>query len=236
MSTAQKTSSISIIIPTLNEEEHLASTLAGLTSEPGIEAIVVDGGSTDRTIQMAEGYGIRVLSAPAGRARQMNTGAAQANGDILLFLHADTRLPVGFADHIRTALSKQGVVAGAFQLAIDGPGIGLRIIEKLANLRSRWLGLPYGDQAMFLPKSLFQELGGFPDQPIMEDFELARRLAKRGKIVILPLAVVTAARRWQRLGLLKTTLLNQAIVIAYLYGVSPDRLARWYRQRQNGRG
>lgn len=236
MSTDQKTLSISIIIPTLNEEEYLGATLAGLVNEPGIEVLVVDGGSTDRTTKVAERYLGRVLRAPCGRARQMNTGAAQANGDILLFLHADTRLPAGFADYIRTALAKKGVAAGAFRLAIDGPGIGRRLIEKMANLRSRWLGLPYGDQGIFLRKTLFQQLGGFPDQPIMEDFELARRLAKQGKIVIQPVAVHTAARRWQRVGLLKTTLINQAIVIAYLNGVSPDVLAGWYRRRRNRRG
>lgn len=229
MSTDQKTSIISIIIPALNEEKMLGATLAGLANEPGIEVIVVDGGSTDQTKAVAEDYGGRVLNAAGGRARQMNTGAAQATGDILLFLHADTLLPHGFGEPVRAVLANRKIAAGAFRLAIDGPGFGLRFIETMANLRSRWLGLPYGDQAIFLKTALFRKLGGFPDQPIMEDFVLMRRLKSSGKITILPLAAMTAARRWQQLGLLKTTLINQAIVIAYLYGVSPDALVKWYR-------
>lgn len=230
MLTDLKTSTISIIIPTLNEEETLAFTLAILIDQPAVEVIVVDGGSTDQTMSVAQAAGVRVLAAPGGRARQMNCGAAQAAGEILLFLHADTLLPAGFAEQVRKAMNTPGIAAGAFRLAIAGPAVGLRIIEKMANLRSIWWGLPYGDQAIFLSTVLFKKIGGFPDQPIMEDFVLVRRIARQGRIAILPCSATTSARRWQALGLVRTTLLNQIIVLAYLYGISPQTLAGWYRR------
>ena len=210
---------ISIIIPTLNEAENLRSTLASAQSGADAEIIVVDGGSTDETVALAKSFGVRLLATEAGRAGQVNVGALAASGDVLLFLHADTKLPPGFHQHVQDIMAKSDAVAGAFSLGIDGPEIGLRIIEKLANFRSRFFQLPYGDQAIFLRPHLLRVIGGFPDMPIMEDFVLMRRLKKEGRVAIAPVAVQTSARRWLKLGILKTTLINQA-----------ERLARWYRR------
>lgn len=222
--------SISIIIPTLNEAEHLRMALASARSQVKVEIIVVDGGSSDDTLELAMRSGVRLLTTTGGRARQINAGALAASGEVLLFLHGDTRLPPGFDQWVQDLLANPGIVAGAFALGIDGPEIGLKIIEKLANFRSRFFQLPYGDQAIFLRPNLLRVIGGFPDMPIMEDFVLTRRLKKEGRIAIAPVAVQTSARRWLKLGILKTTLINQAVLLAYFFGCNPERLARWYRK------
>lgn len=223
---------ISIIIPTFNEAANLVKTLASTKNASDVEVIVVDGGSNDETVRVARSWGARVLTSAPGRARQMNAGATRATGDVLLFLHGDTRLPRGFDNHVRKILARPHTVAGAFQLRIDGQVPGLRIAERLVNLRSRRLQLPYGDQSIFLRADLFREMGGFPDMPIMEDFELIRRLRRRGRIVIAPVPVLTSARRWENLGILRTTLINYAIPLAYYLGASPSRLARWYHRKR----
>ncbi|MCS6814303.1 MAG: TIGR04283 family arsenosugar biosynthesis glycosyltransferase [Cyanobacteria bacterium] len=223
---------ISVIIPVLNEAATIADSLSHLQRAAGamaIEVIVVDGGSQDGTRDQLAGLGITVLTAPPGRAHQMNAGAARATSNVLLFLHADTRLPLGFPVLVNQVLSTPGVIAGAFALSIDGDLPGLRWVEWFANWRSRTLRMPYGDQAIFLRAEQFHAIGGFPQQPIMEDYELIRRLRRRGQIAIVPQPVITSARRWQKLGVLQTTLINQAIVAAYRLGVSPQRLVRWYR-------
>jgi rSAM/selenodomain-associated transferase 2 len=219
---------ISIIIPTLNEASNLSATLASTRSAADVEVIVVDGGSTDATVEVARPWGTEVLLSPPGRARQMNTGAARAMGEILLFLHGDTRLPRGFDRYVREILERPDAAAGAFRLHVDGRLPGLRIMERLVDVRSRRLQLPYGDQAIFLTADLFWDMGGFPEMPIMEDLELIRRLRRRGRIVIAPLPVLTSVRRWENLGMVRTTLINYAIPLAYYLGVSPSRLARWY--------
>ena len=231
MSTDRKTSDISIIIPTRNEADSTGKLLSELLEISGVELLVVDGDSTDNTVDVAKSLGAEVLSTSPGRAQQMNAGAEAAHGDILLFLHSDTRLTPGFAGQIRDALIQPGVSAGAFQLSINGRTFGLRIIEWLVNFRSRIFQMPYGDQGIFVTAEMFFSVGGFPLQPIMEDFELMRRLKKRGKIEILSLTATTSARRWKRLGVLKTTFINQAIIIGYLIGISPEKLAVWYRGR-----
>lgn len=222
---------ISIIIPVLNEAATLVKTWASLQNTSNLEIIVVDGGSQDETVAIAQSFGVQVLAAPPGRARQMNAGAAVATGDILLFLHADTLLPKGFDTMVRQALSQPGTVAGAFELGIDGEMRGLRLIERMVSWRSRFFSLPYGDQAIFLKTAVFKRIGGFPDLPIMEDFELIRRLKRLGKIEILPASVLTSGRRWQKLGVFKTTLINQFIIIAYFLGVPPAQIALWYRRK-----
>jgi len=219
---------LSIIIPALNEAENVADTIAAASLAPGTEIILVDGGSTDRTAALAENYGVTVLQSEARRARQMNYGAERARGEALLFLHADTWLPDGYDTAIREALAEPDAVAGAFELHINAPGRSLRLIDRVANWRSRRLGMPYGDQGIFLPTRVFREAGGFPDLPLMEDYELMRRLRKRGRIVIPRFHSLASPRRWLQVGPWKTTAINQVIIIGYHLGVSPARLARLY--------
>jgi rSAM/selenodomain-associated transferase 2 len=221
---------ISIIIPTLNEAENIKAAIATTQPSSNTEIIVVDGGSQDDTVAIVQSLGVKVISSSPSRAVQMNTGAAVASGEILLFLHADTLLPIGFDEMITTALQQPKVVAGAFALRIDGALGGLRWVETGVNWRSRWLQMPYGDQAIFITKSVFQKIGGFPELAIMEDFELMRCLRRIGRITILSVPVITSARRWIQKGVWKTTLINQIVIIAYLLGVQPERIRQWYRQ------
>ncbi len=220
---------ISIIIPTLNEGGTLASTLDRLRQDSNLEVIVADGGSADDTCAMAQAKGVQVVQATGGRGAQLNQGAAIAKGEILIFLHADTQLPTNVATLVGQALAKPGIVAGAFDLAIDGPGRRLRWIERGVKWRSRWLRLPYGDQALFLTAEQFHRMGGFANLPIMEDFDLVQRLNRQGRIAIVPVPVTTSGRRWQRLGVWRTTAVNQAMVAGYLLGLDVHQLARWYR-------
>jgi rSAM/selenodomain-associated transferase 2 len=221
---------ISIIIPVLNEANTMSAVLARLLDARSVEVIVVDGGSRDETVAIAQSLGVKVITAVAGRASQMNAGAAVATGEILLFLHADTHLPTGFETLVRQALQNARTVAGAFELRIDAQLRGLRLVERMVNMRSRFLSMPYGDQAIFLKAAVFHEIGGFPDLPIMEDFELMRRLKRLGGIMIVPAPVLTSGRRWQKLGVVKTTLINQLIIAGYFLRVPPAQLVRWYRR------
>jgi len=221
---------ISIIIPTLNEEQVLGNTLAHLQNRQNCEVIVVDGGSSDTTLSLARQAGCRTISCPRGRGRQMNIGAAAARGEVLLFLHADTLLPDQFPQLVLNTVKQPGTVAGAFSLAIDAPRKSLAAIAWLANLRSRMLKLPYGDQALFFERNTFTAIGGFPEIEIMEDFVFMRKIKRKGRIVILPDRAMTSARRWQNMGVIRTTLINQIIVCGYGLGVHPARLAKWYRR------
>ena len=223
------TGRISVVIPTLNEEAgELDAVLRSATRGHDVETILVDASRRNSIRQVAEACGARAMSAPKGRARQMNAAAATATGQFLLFLHADTRLPVAFDRHVRRALSQPGVAAGAFRLAIEGASGSLRWIARMANLRARFLQMPYGDQAIFLPADTFHRLGGFSDLPILEDVELIRRLRRTGRVTLAPAEVVTSARRWHELGTWRTTWINQRIIAGHCLGVSHDRLAGWY--------
>ena len=221
--------SISVIIPTLNEAAYLPFTLERLSQRQFVEIFVADGGSSDETPEIALSLSAKVLDCPKGRARQMNEAARVATGDILLFLHADTLLPKNWENRIRSALASEYVCGGAFSLRIQGNSVGLRLVEALANCRSRIFLMPYGDQAIFVRSATFWEMGGFLDVPIMEDFEFMRRLRTRGSLCILPERVITSGRRWEKLGVLRTTVINQAIILGYYAGISPDKLARFYR-------
>ena len=224
---------ISIVMPVRNEAAALAIYLTELIQQAGqSEIIVVDGDSNDESVTIAKALGARMVESPANRALQMNAGAAIATGKILLFLHGDTRLPLDFEAQVSQALAPANVVAGAFELCIEGEGAGLRRVEWGVRQRSRRLGLPYGDQGLFLARSQFEALGGFAELPIMEDFELVQRLKKRGKVAIASAAVVTSGRRWQQVGVGRTTLVNQGMILGYFLGISPEVLARWYRRKR----
>jgi hypothetical protein len=158
----------------------------------------------------------------------LNTGGREASCDILLFLHADTLLPADFAGQVKLAMSDPATAGGAFQLHIDSPGISLRVIESLAHWRTRRLRMPYGDQAIFVRAEIFRDMGGFPDLPIMDDFEFVRKLKLRGPIKMVSSPVVTSVRRWSKHGVIRTTMINQAIIMAYYLGVSPARMVEWY--------
>jgi rSAM/selenodomain-associated transferase 2/rSAM/selenodomain-associated transferase 1 len=222
---------ISVIIPTVNEEETLAAAFEVLRWEEIEEVVVADGGSRDSTAVLARAFGAKLLQAGPTRAARLNAGAAASTGDILLFLHADTELPSGFRERVTRLMAKGRAAAGAFRLRIDAPSVLCRLVEEWVDLRTRLFGMPYGDQAVFLRADRFHAVGGFPALPILEDFVFARRLRRAGRIVRLDAAVVTSGRRWERLGVLRTTLVNHAMVLGFALGLSPDRLARWYRSQ-----
>jgi rSAM/selenodomain-associated transferase 2 len=221
--------SLSIVIPTLNEAAVLAQTLAAIGAEANIEVLVVDGGSQDDTCAIAQTWGAKLLHSQPGRAQQMNLGAQRAQHDILLFLHGDTLLPPGYAGLIAKAMAQPRTIAGAFDLTINAPGLALRLVELGVKLRSRLLHTPYGDQGIFLRRETFLAIGGYPNLAIMEDYQLIQTLKQQGQIAILPTPVKTHARRWQRLGILRTTGINQIMILGYHLGIPPEKLRTWYR-------
>lgn len=228
MSTAPKMSDISVIIPTLNEGGIIGALVENLKRQRNVEVIVADGGSSDATRAEAEAAGAMVVQSASGRGRQLNAGARLAAGEILIFLHADTRLPQEFASLAGAALHRPGTICGAFRFAVEDPAPRFRFVEKITNWRGEYLGLPYGDQALFMTAAMFQELGGFREIPLLEDVDLVRRARRRGQIAIADAPALTSARRWRQLGIVRTTLINQLILLGYLAGLSPFRLARWY--------
>jgi rSAM/selenodomain-associated transferase 2 len=223
--------SISIIVPMLNEACALTDRLAGLQTvqRNGCEVLFVDGGSEDASVVMAERAGFTVVKSPRGRARQMNTGARAACGELLLFLHADTRLPAGAHALLREALSNGPRVWGFFKVRIEGRPRMLRVVSFLMNLRSRLTGIATGDQALFVRRSAFERVSGFPDQALMEDVELSRRLKRVTSPVCLRAFVTTSGRRWESRGVWRTIFLMWRLRLAYWLGAHPDRLARIYR-------
>ncbi|NNG02229.1 MAG: DUF2064 domain-containing protein [Desulfobacteraceae bacterium] len=220
---------ISVIIPALNEAEGIARTIS-MAADPNAEIIVVDGQSSDHTVAEATAGKARVLTAPRGRARQLNAGARQARGQVLLFLHADTRLPENYIHWIFDALLDKSCVMGAFRFGTDSSRLGMRIIEFAANIRSVIFKLPYGDQAFFMKRSQFERSGGFPEVPIAEDLFFARRMAVAGNINITAARIITSARRWERVGILRTTLINYLIAAGCIARISPQKLAPLYRR------
>ncbi len=225
---------IAVIVPTLNEQHHLPATLRSVTLSPGDELIVVDSGSTDATVNIARQYTTHVLHSPRGRAVQMNQGARTAHGEILLFLHADTLLPPDGLEAVRQAV-QAGAIGGAFRLVITPPTLPLRLVAWGTNLRTRIGHLPYGDQALFMPRHVFEAIGGYDDIPFMEDVRIVQALRRRGRLVTLPQAVQTSGRRWQHEGVCYTTLRNTVLITLYLCGVPPETLQRWYRARRTRR-
>jgi hypothetical protein len=222
---------VSVIIPALEEEAEVASAVRSARDDEA-EVLVVDGGSRDATVRRAAEAGARVVTGPPGRALQQNRGRSEAAGRVLLFLHADSRLPEGYAGAVFRTLLQAGTSAGAFRFRTDGSGPAMRLVEGMTNLRSRWFRLPYGDQGLFLRPERFDAVGGFPEVPVAEDLLLVRKLARRGRIRIADRWVITSARRWQRLGVIRTTLINQVILLGSLAGRSPETLFRIYRSRR----
>jgi rSAM/selenodomain-associated transferase 2 len=221
---------LSIVIPALNEAAGIEATLQAL--QPlrlrGVELLLADGGSSDGTPERAARWVDAVVVAPRGRARQMNAGAAQAQAEVLLFLHADTKLPPQ-ADALVLQAVADGAGWGRFDVRIDGRPALLRVVAALMNRRSRWTGIATGDQAMFMRRDWLAQVGGFPDQPLMEDVELSRRLLRLGRPACLRARVVTSGRRWEQRGMWATILLMWRLRWRYWRGESPHVLAREYR-------
>jgi rSAM/selenodomain-associated transferase 2 len=221
--------SLSIVIPTLNEAAVLAETLAAIGVDPNIEVLVVDGGSQDDTCSIAQSWGTKLLHSNPGRAQQMNLGAQTAQNDILLFLHGDTLLPLHYYRLIVATINQPHTIAGAFDLTINAPDVSLRLVEWGVRLRSRLLQLPYGDQGIFLKRETFARIGGYPNLAIMEDYQFINNLKRLGQIAIVPIPVKTHPRRWQKLGILRTTVINQIMILGYHLGIPPEKLRAWYR-------
>jgi rSAM/selenodomain-associated transferase 2 len=247
---------ISVVIPVLNEEGFLPTTLSQTAALGFDELIVVDGGSQDRTCDMVLAFAsaparthqpsalsvqqsdlspqpsalspVALIKSEAGRARQMNVGAAASRGDILLFLHTDTLLPQDARSAIEQALTDPACVGGRFDVRFDrDQGLG-RVISRMMNVRSRWTGIATGDQAIFVRRQIFERLGGFADLPLMEDVEFSRRLKRAGRIAALRHQVFTSYRRWEARGPWRTILLMWILRFLYWMGVNPHRLAEWY--------
>ncbi len=221
---------LSLVVPVLNEAQGIVAALQDLSTlrVAGAEVIVVDGGSSDATRELCAGLADQVLLGPRGRARQMNFGAARAVGSVLLFLHADTQLPNGAMKFVRGAVVG-GSAWGRFDVAIEGRSRLFPVIAALMNWRSRLTGIATGDQAIFVRREVFDALGGFPDQPLMEDVELCKRLRKRGRPACLTQRVITSGRRWERNGVWRTIFLMWRLRLLYWVGVSAQQLAKAYR-------
>jgi rSAM/selenodomain-associated transferase 2 len=218
----------SIIIPILNEEANIATVLASLQSlrQQDHEVIIVDGGSSDDTVDIARDGADIIIRSDRGRARQMNAGANLASGDVLLFLHADTRLPENAVELIRQALINKRW--GRFDVRLSGTHPLFRLIEFMMNWRSRISGIATGDQAMFIEKKLFAETGGFAETPLMEDIALSKILKHYSRPACIGVPVLTSSRRWEEYGILKTIVLMWRLRLAYFFGVSPEQLVRRY--------
>ena len=222
---------LSIIVPMLNEAEQLPELFVHLLpyQRAGCEIIFVDGGSMDESAMLCEVAGFIALRTARGRAKQMNAGASQASGDALLFLHADTRLPQGAAHHIEQALANKEYCWGRFDVCITGRPFMLRVISRLMNWRSRLTGIATGDQAIFVQRAVFENLRGFPDQPLMEDVELSKRLLAFSRPACIAHCVTTSGRRWESRGVWRTILLMWRLRWAYWRGMDAGELVRLYR-------
>ncbi len=222
---------LSVVIPALNEAAGISEVLQALAPlvARGAQLLVADGGSADGTVALAQAGGAQVVNAPRGRALQMNAGAQQANGDTLLFLHADTRLPPDADRLIAKALANGPQVWGRFDVCIEGQPRMLRVIAAFMNRRSRWTGIATGDQALFMTRAAFDAVGGFPVQPLMEDIEISRCLRRLSRPACMRAKVLTSGRRWETRGVWRTVLLMWRLRFAYWRGATPERLAELYR-------
>jgi rSAM/selenodomain-associated transferase 2 len=218
---------VSIIIPTLNEADHIASTIDFLRILSPHEILIVDGGSRDTTLERAH-CADGVIQGPRGRAAQMNAGAAHASGDVLLFLHADCTLEPGALEVAWRVLARPGVAACCFQMHVTAAGWLYRMIDTAATTRVRWTGIAYGDQGLAVRREVFERIGGFPPLSFMEDVFISRRLLREGKLLVAPARIFVSDRRWKRVGIVRQTLRNWTLTALAMAGVHPDRLARFY--------
>jgi rSAM/selenodomain-associated transferase 2 len=223
---------LSIIVPVLNEAAHLPVILAQLLGfqQRACEVILVDGGSQDDTVAIARSAGFKVLIAERGRATQMNMGAHAATGEILLFLHADTQLPDQADQIILKAIEADVRQWGRFNVRIDGISKMLKVIAMLMNVRSAWTGIATGDQAIFVRRQLFQMMGGFPQQALMEDIEFSKRIKRKSQPICLYQKVTTSGRRWEANGVWRTIFLMWGLRAAYFFGADPVKLAKRYQR------
>lgn len=224
---------LSIIIPCFNEAACIVPALEALAPlrARGHEVIVVDGGSSDATAELARPLADRLVVAPRGRALQMNAGAGLASGDVLLFLHADTQLPPGADDAVCDALARSGRHWGRFDVRIEGGEALLALVSRLMSLRSRATGIATGDQALFVRREAFKRIGGYPELPLMEDIALCKRLKTQSRPLCLAEVVVTSGRRWRERGVLRTIALMWWLRLQFFFGAAPSRLARSYHGR-----
>jgi rSAM/selenodomain-associated transferase 2 len=219
---------IAVVIPALDEAETVEAAIASARSADVI--VVVDGGSLDRTADRARAAGAQLISSPRGRALQLEAGWRATGAEVVLFLHADTRLPQGWAGAVRAALAAPDVAGGAFRLRFDDRSLAMRVVEWGAQRRAVWAHLPYGDQALFARRSVLDAIGGIAPVPIGEDLDLVRALRRRGRLALLPLAVATSARRYRAHGPLRTWTRNVLALAAWRLGVDREKLARWVRR------
>jgi rSAM/selenodomain-associated transferase 2 len=221
---------ISIVIPVLNEEAYLWTCIEAIIQDDATgEIIVADGGSTDRTIGIVEGFqGVKLLRTAKGRGLQMNAGASFATGETLLFLHADTILQKGWSQAIELALQDNAVAGGAFTFAVDSPMKKYRAVEQWVKFRCFLFKLPYGDQGIFVRSAVFKKVKGYKNIPLMEDVDLIERLKGKGRITVLDTIAFTSERRWLNKGLLCTAAINQLVMLLYRIGISPHILAKIY--------
>ena len=227
--------SISIIVPVLHEAGRMGEWIEHIREQgnDNVEIIVVDGDPGKSTINTIVDPAVTKISSMPGRARQMNAGSQQACGEYLFFLHADTRLPEDAFESIQNTLSDPQIVAGAFDLEVESHRWSLRLISCCSRLRNRLLRIPYGDQGIFIRRSYFEKIGRFAEIPIMEDIELMRRIKRQGdRITILRRRIRTSARRWEKEGILYTTVRNLILSTLFYLGASPDKLARYYRKHE----
>lgn len=220
---------LSVVIPALDEAEQVVGAIQS-ASAPGVEIVVVDGHSRDATRERAAAAGARVVVSPAGRAEQLAAGVDATRGDAVLFLHADTRLPCGFASAVEKALGDAETIGGSFRFRFDQRSPTLRFVEWGARLRVALFGMPYGDQALFVSRRTLDAIGGVPQAPIMEDLDLVKAMRSRGRMARLDLSVTTSARRYQSGGVLRTMFRNWAAAGAWWFGVDRERIADWYRR------
>ena len=219
---------ISVIIPTLNEALVLEKTIAEISRHSPHEIIIADGGSDDDTLAIAEKFGLPIVTSPPGRALQMNAGAQSATGEILFFLHADSRVDENSYQKMASVMEKENKVGGAFSLAIESEKPSLKMISLFGTLRAKHLNLVFGDQAIFVRTGVFHEIGGFPLLHICEDLDFYRQLMAKGPTVILEEKTFTSARRWYTEGIFFTSLRNSVITTLFLLGFSPRILSKWY--------